>query len=113
MNQNKLKLLMIAVFFLSSVVFYEKASASAVNDYIIKNNVKPAGEVLSLGRIYNQDPKKNGGKNMDYAGGKPKMVIIHEVGVDGGSINVLLTTWLERRIQLLFIHLLMDHSSSL
>ncbi len=109
MNQNKLKLLMIAVFFLSSVVFYEKASASAVNDYIIKNNVKPAGEVLSLGRIYNQDPKKNGGKNMDYAGGKPKMVIIHEVGVDGGSINGSID-YMVRTQDSAFVHSFVDGS---
>ena len=30
-------------------------SASAVNDYIINNKVKPVDETLSLGRIYNQD----------------------------------------------------------
>lgn len=64
-----------------------EVSASAVNDYIIKNKIKPAGETLSLGRIYNQDSNKNGGTNMSYTDGKPKMVIIHEVGVDGGSIN--------------------------
>ncbi|XOQ37014.1 MAG: Peptidoglycan amidohydrolase [Lactococcus sp.] len=85
---NKKKLILSVIIAISTCLLGKKVeAASAVNDYIIKNNVKPAGETLSLGRIYNQNPNINGGINMDYTDGKPKLVIIHEVGVDGGSIN--------------------------
>lgn len=85
------------------------ASASAVNDYIINNNVKPASETLSLGRIYNQDINKNGGINMNFAGNKPKMVVIHEVGVDGGSINGSID-YMVRTQDSAFVHAFVDDS---
>ena len=85
-------------------------SASAVNDYISKNNIQPASETLSLGRIYNQDPKKNGGFNMDFSGGKPRMVIIHEVGVDGGSINGSIDYMVGRTQDSAFVHSFVDDS---
>ena len=84
-------------------------SASAVNDYIINNKVKPADETLSLGRIYNQDSSKNGGIKMDYTDGKPKMVIIHEVGVDGGSINGSID-YMVRTQDNAFVHTFVDGS---
>lgn len=84
-------------------------SASAVNDYIINNKVKPADETLSLGRIYNQDSSKNGGIKMDYTDGKPKMVIIHEVGVDGGSINGSID-YMVRTQDNAFVHSFVDGS---
>ncbi|NBK97362.1 MAG: hypothetical protein EOM50_04995 [Erysipelotrichia bacterium] len=86
-----------------------KVSASAVNDYIINNKVKPSGETLSLGRIYNQDPNRNGGTNMDYTGGKPKIMIIHEVGVDGGSINGSID-YMVRTQDSAFVHSFVDGS---
>ena len=76
-----------AVVLLIGMFISIKVSASDVNDYIIRNNVKPAGEELQLGRIYNQDSSKNGNINMNYDGGKPQMIVIHDIGVDGGSIN--------------------------
>ena len=84
-------------------------SASAVNDYIINNKVKPVDETLSLGRIYNQDSSKNGGTKMDYTDGKPKMVIIHEVGVDGGSINGSID-YMVRTQDNAFVHSFVDGS---
>ena len=82
------KWILSAIIVVSSCLLGTKVeAASAVNNYIINNNIKPVGEALSLGRIYNQNTNKNGGINMDYTGGKPRMVIIHEVGVDGGTIN--------------------------
>ena len=84
-------------------------SASAVNDYIINNKVKPVDETLSLGRIYNQDSSKNGGIKMDYTDGKPKMVIIHEVGVDGGSINGSID-YMVRTQDNAFVHTFVDGS---
>lgn len=109
MNRNKLKWLMIVAIFVSSVVFHENASASAVNDYIIKNNLAPVTESLSLGRIYSQDANKNGGINMTYTGGKPKMVVIHEVGVDGGSINGSID-YMVRTQDSAFVHSFVDDS---
>ncbi len=85
-------------------------SANAVNDYISKNNIQPASETLSLGRIYNQDPKKNGGFNMDFSGGKPRMVIIHDVGVDGGSINGSIDYMVGRTQDSAFVHSFVDDS---
>ena len=79
--------IVVAIVLLIGMFISIKVSASAVNDYIINNNIKPANETLQLGRIYNQDPKKNGNLNMNYDDGKPKMIIIHEIGVDGGTIN--------------------------
>lgn len=86
-----------------------KVSASAVNDYIVNNNIQPANETLSLGRIYNQDPNRNGGINMDFSGGKPKMIIIHEVGVDGGSINGSID-YMVRTQDSAFVHSFVDDS---
>lgn len=107
----KKKWLLLAVIAVSTCLLGIKAeAASAVNDYIIKNNVRPAGETLSLGRIYNQDPKKNGDINMDYIGGKPKMVIIHEVGVDGGSISGSIDYMVSRTQDSAFVHSFVDGS---
>lgn len=62
-------------------------AASKVNDSILNNNIKPIGETLSLGKIYLQNPSKNGGINMDFNDGKPKMVIIHETANDSSTLN--------------------------
>ena len=52
----KKKWILLAIVAVSTCLFGMKAeAASAVNDYIIKNNVKPAGETLSLGKIYHQN----------------------------------------------------------
>ena len=57
----KKKWILLAIVAVSTCLLGVKAvAASSVNDYIIKNNVTPAGETLSLGRIYNQNPNKNG-----------------------------------------------------
>lgn len=106
----KKKWILLAIVAVSTCLLGVKAvAASAVNDYIIKNNVTPAGETLSLGRIYNQNPNKNGGINMDYTDGKPKMVIIHEVGVDGGSINGSID-YMVRTQDSAFVHSFVDGS---
>ena len=106
----KKKWILLAIVAVSTCLFGMKAeAASAVNDYIIKNNVKPAGETLSLGKIYNQNPNKNGGIKMDFTGGKPKMVIIHEVGVDGGSINGSIDYMIKTQ-DLAFVHSFVDSS---
>ncbi|MCJ1973627.1 glucosaminidase domain-containing protein [Lactococcus carnosus] len=86
-----------------------KVSASDVNDYIIRNNVKPAGEELQLGRIYNQDSSKNGNINMNYDGGKPQMIVIHDIGVDGGSINGSID-YMVRTQDSAFVHAFVDDS---
>ena len=108
--KNKIAIKMIGLIIVTfGTLMSFKVSASAVNNYIINNNVKPAGETLSLGRIYNQDPNRNGGTNMDYTGGKPKMVIIHEVGVDGGSINGSID-YMVRTQDSAFVHSFVDES---
>ena len=86
-----------------------RVSASDVNDYIIRNNIKPAGEELQLGRIYDQDPSKNGNINMDYDSGKPQMIVIHEVGVDGGTINGSID-YMVRTQDSAFVHAFVDDS---
>ena len=104
------KWILLAIVAVSTCLLGVKAvAASSVNEYIIKNNVTPAGETLSLGRIYNQNPNKNGGINMDYTDGKPKMVIIHEVGVDGGSINGSID-YMVRTQDSAFVHSFVDGS---
>ncbi|WP_172209954.1 GBS Bsp-like repeat-containing protein, partial [Lactococcus hodotermopsidis] len=103
------KILFVSVFILiqGGVAVEVTQASSAVNDYIIKNKVTPASETLSLGKIYNQDSSKNGGINMDYVGGKPKMVIIHEVGVDGGSITGSID-YMVRTQDSAFVHAFVD-----
>lgn len=46
---------------------------------------------------------------MDYVGGKPQMVIIHEVGVDGGSINGSID-YMVRTQDSAFVHSFVDAS---
>ncbi|MGX7049093.1 glucosaminidase domain-containing protein [Pseudolactococcus piscium] len=86
-----------------------KVSASDVNDYIIRNNIKPAAEELQLGRIYNQDSSKNGNINMNYDGGKPQMIVIHDIGVDGGNINGSID-YMVRTQDSAFVHAFVDDS---
>ena len=98
-----------AVVLLIGMFISIKVSASDVNDYIIRNNVKPAGEELQLGRIYNQDSSKNGNINMNYDGGKPQMIVIHDIGVDGGSINGSID-YMVRTQDSAFVHAFVDDS---
>ncbi|MCJ1990606.1 glucosaminidase domain-containing protein [Lactococcus carnosus] len=99
----------VAIVLLIGMFISIKVSASAVNDYIINNNIKPANETLQLGRIYNQDPKINGNLNMNYDDGKPKMIIIHEIGVDGGTINGSID-YMVRTQDSAFVHAFVDDS---
>lgn len=104
------KWILLAIIVVSSCLLGTKVeAASAVNNYIIKNNIKPVSETLSIGRIYNQNTNKNGGINMDYTGGKPRIVIIHEVGVDGGTINGSID-YMVRTQDSAFVHSFVDGS---
>lgn len=106
---NKKWILSVIIVVSSCLLGTKVEAASAVNNYIINNNIKPVGEALSLGRIYNQNTNKNGGINMDYTGGKPRMVIIHEVGVDGGTINGSID-YMVRTQDSAFVHSFVDGS---
>lgn len=106
---NKKWILSVIIVVSSCLLGTKVEAASAVNNYIINNNIKPVGEALSLGRIYNQNTNKNGGINMDYTGGKPRMVVIHEVGVDGGTINGSID-YMVRTQDSAFVHSFVDGS---
>lgn len=85
-NKRKLVLFTIGLLFTSLFFSKEVFAASAVNDYIIRNGLKPVNETVDY-KIRMQDPKNNGGINMTFDAGKPTLVIIHEVANDSSTID--------------------------
>lgn len=87
----------------------ERVSASsAVNDYILKNNITPAREQVNY-RITMQNPANNGGINMNFKFGKPQMVIIHDVGVEFSTIDNEITYMVNHQDSA-FVHSFVDGS---
>ncbi|WEV45416.1 GBS Bsp-like repeat-containing protein [Streptococcaceae bacterium ESL0687] len=87
----------------------KSAYASAVNDYIKSNNLSPVGESVNL-QISMQDSNANGGIGMDYPGGKPYLVIIHEVATEGSTIDNEIA-FMVRNQENAFVHSFVDANS--
>ncbi|WEV60922.1 GBS Bsp-like repeat-containing protein [Streptococcaceae bacterium ESL0729] len=83
--------------------------ASAVNDYIRANNIRPASESVNI-QINMQDPNINGGLNMDFADGKPTLVIIHEVANEYSTIDSEIA-FMVRNQENAFVHSFADANS--
>ncbi|MBS7577258.1 MULTISPECIES: glucosaminidase domain-containing protein [unclassified Enterococcus] len=83
--KNKYICLVASIIFVN--FFYStKVNANAVNDYIISNGYTPVAETNQLGGIYVYEKYKNE-YDFSYADNIPKMVIIHEVGVEGSTVS--------------------------
>ncbi len=81
---------------------------SAVNNYILNNNIAPAKEQINY-RINMQDASKNGGINMNFSNGKPQLVIIHDVGVENSKIDNEIN-YMVRNQTSAFVHSFVDGS---
>ncbi|WP_349550913.1 GBS Bsp-like repeat-containing protein [Leuconostoc pseudomesenteroides] len=99
----------IIIFLASFYVGINHISAdSAVNNYILNNNIAPEKEQINY-RINMQDASKNGGINMNFSNGKPQLVIIHDVGVENSTIDNEIN-YMVRNQTSAFVHSFVDGS---
>ncbi|GFH40459.1 GBS Bsp-like repeat-containing protein [Lactococcus insecticola] len=103
------KIITVIIFQFALILTVMTAHASVVNQAIISQKIQPVQEKMQLGGIYSQNSAKNGGINMSYAAGKPQLVIIHDVGVDGGSIQNSIS-YMIRTQENAFVHAFVDGS---
>lgn len=82
------------------------SAVSSVNSYILKNGVVPASEQINY-RISMQDSVNNGGIKMDFKAGKPQLVIVHDVGVEGSKIDNEITYMVNHQEDA-FVHSFVD-----
>ncbi|WP_233278924.1 N-acetylmuramoyl-L-alanine amidase, partial [Floricoccus tropicus] len=108
-NKNKISLIVFILSMASIFFSSEVSAASAVNDYILKNKIKPASESVKL-QINMQDSKKNGGFSMEFDSGKPSLVIIHEVATEGSTVDNEIT-YMVRNQENAFVHSFVDANS--
>ncbi|URZ87776.1 glucosaminidase domain-containing protein [Floricoccus penangensis] len=81
-------------------------AASAVNDYILNNKIKPVNETVDY-KIEMQDSAKNGGISMTFNAGKPTLVIIHEVANEYTTIDSEIA-YMVRNQENAFVHSFVD-----
>ena len=86
LNMKNQYIYIVASITLLSFFYSTKVDANAVNDYIIANGYTPVAETKQLGGIYVYEKFKNE-YDFSYADNIPKMVIIHEVGVEGSTVS--------------------------
>ena len=104
-NKKAIIIIFSALFFIG---IKQVSAASLVNNYILNNKIAPAKEQVNY-RISMQDSSKNDGINMNFQDGKPKMVIIHDVGTEGSKIDNEITYMVNHQDSA-FVHSFVDGS---
>ncbi|KAA8371000.1 hypothetical protein FE410_04725 [Leuconostoc carnosum] len=104
MRKTKVILTLFVVLFFIGIKHV--SAVSSVNSYILKNGVVPASEQINY-RISMQDSVNNGGIKMDFKAGKPQLVIVHDVGVEGSKIDNEITYMVNHQEDA-FVHSFVD-----